>query len=308
MMIKIKYGFALLITLLVVTASCKSDDDSPPPPPPPRDRGPEAARGQAEIEEFLATHFYNYEEFEIDPDNTKIRFDTIAGDNASKTPLIDQVDSKKVMDVVDKSVEYTLYYLKVREGAGDKPHFSDYVTTTYEGKTMELELFDSAVRPVRMGLVDGKTQNDKGVIRGLQQAIIEFKGASNVSSNPDGTLTFEDFGIGAVFIPSGLGYYQFPASSSFLPYDQLIFTFELFASEIADHDGDGIPSYMEDLNDNQYLWDDDTDQNGLPDYLDIDDDGDGRLTKDEIIVHEDGTLEFPDKNGNGIPDYLDKTI
>jgi hypothetical protein len=104
MMIKIKYAFALLITVLMVTASCKKDDDSPPPPPPPRDRGPEAARAQAEIEEFLETHFYNYEEFEADPDNTKIRFDTIAGDNADKTPLITQVRSKEVDDVVDKTV------------------------------------------------------------------------------------------------------------------------------------------------------------------------------------------------------------
>ena len=121
-------------------------------------------------------------------------------------------------------------------------------------------------------------------------------------------MTFEDYGIGAVFIPSGLAYYQFPSTNVISPYEQLIFTFELFASEIADHDGDGIPSYMEDLNGNQYLWDDDTDGNGVPNYLDVDDDGDGRLTKDEIIVHEDGTIEFPDTNGNGIPDYLDKTI
>ena len=292
----------------MVTASCKKDDDGPPPPPPPRDRGPEAARAQEEIEEFLETHFYNYEDFESDPDNSKIRFDTIAGDNALKTPLIEQVTSKTVTDVVDKSVEYTLYYLKVREGAGDKPHFSDYTTNTYEGRTMELELFDSAVRPVRLNLVDGKSQQEKGVIRGLQQALIEFKGAANVTSNPDGTLTFEDFGIGAVFIPSGLGYYQYPPSGTLSSYEQLVFIFELFDSEIADHDGDGIPSYMEDLNGNQYLWDDDTDGNGVPNYLDEDDDGDGRLTKDEIIVHPDGTIEFPDTNGNGIPDYLDKTI
>ncbi len=32
-------------------------------------------------------------------------------------------------------------------------------------------------------------------------------------------------------------------------------------------------------------------------------------TKDEIIgVYEDGTLEFPDRNGNGTPDYLDSSI
>ncbi len=306
MMTKIKYPLLAFLTVMTVFVSCKKDDNTPGPPPPPRDRGPEAIRAQEEIEAFLETHFYNYEDFQNDPENFKIKFDTIAGDNASKTPLMEQVDSKKVTDVVDKSVSYKLYYLKVREGGGDRPHFSDYTTNTYEGRSLTLDLFDGSVVPVRFNLVDDK--NAAGIIRGLQQALIEFKGATQVISNPDGTLSFEDYGIGAVFVPSGLGYYQYPASPNIDPYEQLIFSFELFSSEIADHDGDGIPSYMEDLNDNQYLMDDDTDGDGVPNYLDEDDDGDRRLTKDEIIIHEDGTLEFPDTNGNGIPDYLDPTI
>lgn len=300
-----------MVTLFAFTVSCKKDDDSPEPPPPPRDRGPEAIRAQAEIETFLETHFYNYDDFLSDPENFKIVFDTIAGENASKTPLINQVSFKEVTDVIDASVVYKLYYLKVREGDGDRPHFSDYTTNTYEGRTLTLEMFDSAVTPVRFNLVDEKMNQglNPGIIRGLQQALIEFKGASNVSSNPDGTLTFENYGIGAVFVPAGLGYYQYPPiTADIQPYDQLFFSFELFSREIADHDGDGIPSYMEDLNNNQYLMDDDTDGDGIPNYLDEDDDGDRRLTRDEIIINDDGTLEFPDRNGNGIADYLDPTI
>lgn len=300
-----------MVTLFAFTVSCKKDDDSPEPPPPPRERGPEAIRAQAEIETFLETHFYNYDDFLSDPENFKIVFDTIAGENASKTPLINQVSFKEVTDVIDASVVYKLYYLKVREGDGDRPHFSDYTTNTYEGRTLTLEMFDSAVTPVRFNLVDEKMNQglNPGIIRGLQQALIEFKGASNVSSNPDGTLTFENYGIGAVFVPAGLGYYQYPPMTADIqPYDQLIFSFELFSREIADHDGDGIPSYMEDLNNNQYLMDDDTDGDGVPNYLDEDDDGDRRLTRDEIIINDDGTLEFPDRNGNGIADYLDPTI
>ena len=306
-MLRIKYGILLLVTLLAFSISCKKDDDGPTPPPPPRDRGPEAVRAQAEIEEFLETHFYNYEDFQNDPENFKIIFDTIAGDNATKTPLKDQVSFKEVTDVVDPSVTYKLYYLKVREGAGEKPNFSDYTTNTYEGRNLNLNLFDNAVTPIRLNLVAAGTT--PGIIRGLQMALIEFRGASDIINNPDGTLTFEDYGIGAVFIPSGLGYYQYPPSSGAIkPYDQLIFSFELYSREIADHDGDGIPSYMEDLNDNQYLMDDDTDGDGVPNYMDNDDDGDRRLTRDEIIINEDGTLEFPDKNGNGKPDYLDSSI
>ncbi len=302
---KIKYGFALLIVMLGVAVSCKKDDDGPPPPPPPRDRGEEAIRAQAEIEEFLETHFYNYDEYQTDPDNFKIVFDTIAGDNADKTPLIEQVTSKEVMDVNNMDVTYKLYYLKVREGEGERPHFSDYTTNTYDGRLLNLDLFDSSVIPVRFSLVDSEAT--PGIIRGLQQALIEFKGAGNIIENPDGTLSFENFGIGAVFIPSGLGYYQYPPAGNLGAYEQLIFSFQLFASEVADHDGDGIPSYMEDLNDNQYLMDDDTDGDGRPNYLDDDDDGDGRLTKFEIEII-DGEIFFPDTNNNGIPDYLDDTI
>lgn len=311
-MIRIKYGFVLVMTFLLVTVSCKKDDDSTPPPIPLRDRGPEAVRAQAEIETFLETHFYNYEDFQNDPENFKIVFDTIAGENASKIPLMQQVSSKEVNDVVDSSVKYKLYYLKVREGGGDKPHFSDNTYNTYEGRTLQLDLFENAATPVTFNLVDERTGQNSikpGIIRGLQMALTEFKGASNVSTNPDGSLLFEDFGIGAVFVPGGLGYYQSPPSSVGIePYDQLLFSFELFSRTITDHDNDGIPSYMEDLNNNMYLMDDDTDGNGIPNYLDDDDDGDRRKTRDEIIINDDGTLEFPDRNGNGLADYLDPTI
>tara|TARA_R110002020_G_scaffold160234_4_gene344601 strand:+ start:1634 stop:2554 length:921 start_codon:yes stop_codon:yes gene_type:complete len=303
MMIKIKYACGLMIGLLLITTSCKKDDDIPAPPPP-RDRGEEAIRAQAEIEEFLETHFYNYEDFQTDPENFKIKFDTIAGDNASKTPLMEQVDFVEVKDIIDTDVTYKLYYLNVRDGGGEKPHFSDYTINTYEGRLMNLDLFDSSVIPVRFNLVD--TPTSSGIIRGLQQAIIQFRGASNVISNPDGTLTFENYGIGAVFIPSGLAYYQYPPPTGGLnAYDQLIFSFELFESEVADHDNDGIPSYMEDLNGDGFLLNDDTDGTGGANYLDDDDDGDGRLTKYEIEIDGNGNITFPDVDGDGTPDYLD---
>ncbi|WP_347374967.1 hypothetical protein [Aequorivita sp. Q41] len=299
-MIKIKYGVAILLAVLTVTVSCKKDDEDAPIVIPPHDRGEEATIAQAEIEAFLETHFYNYEEFQADPENFKLKFDTIAGDNASKTPLIEQVTFKEVKDRVDTSVSYKLYYLKVREGEGDRPNFSDFTINTYDGRMMNLELFDSSVIPIRFDLNE--------IIAGLQTIIPEFKGAKgDPITNPDGSLTFKDYGIGAVFIPSGLGYFQYPPAGDLNAYDQLIFSFELFATELADHDGDGVPSYMEDINGNEYLLDDDTDGTGAANYLDNDDDGDGRLTKFEIEIVN-GNVTFPDKNGNGVPDYLDPSI
>ncbi|QRM90511.1 hypothetical protein FG167_15145 [Lacinutrix sp. WUR7] len=51
---------------------------------------------------------------------------------------------------------------------------------------------------------------------------------------------------------------------------------------LVEDDNDGIPAEMEDINDNGILTDDDTDGDGIPNYLDEDDDGDNVLTKYEI--------------------------
>ena len=49
----------------------------------------------------------------------------------------------------------------------------------------------------------------------------------------------------------------------------------------------------------------DTDEDGLPNYVDADDDGDGRPTADEIEIDEDGNITYPDSDNDGIVDYLD---
>ncbi len=48
----------------------------------------------------------------------------------------------------------------------------------------------------------------------------------------------------------------------------------------------------------------DTDGDGESDYRDVDDDGDGKLTRDED-ANKDGDYTNDDINGNGIPDYLE---
>lgn len=88
-----------------------------------------------------------------------------------------------------------------------------------------------------------------------------------------------------------------------------------------DTDGDGIPDYLDIDDDGDNVLtktelitdvDDpidengrlDTDKDGIPDYLDEDDDGDGVLTKLEITLE----TQFPTQNINddGIPKYLDE--
>src|SRR5690606_24317759 len=95
-----KYNYILLLlTLSTVFVSCKKDDDGVPPFVE-RDRYEEAAVAKAEIETYLQTHFYNYEEFENPPVgfDYQIVFDVIEGENSDKIPLIDQVETKSVFD------------------------------------------------------------------------------------------------------------------------------------------------------------------------------------------------------------------
>jgi hypothetical protein len=84
---------------------------------------------------------------------------------------------------------------------------------------------------------------------------------------------------------------------------------------LLEDDDDGIPADIEDENldgdDDPSTNPTDTDSDGIPDYLDFDDDGDNVLTKTELELDEDldgdgDPLTNPvDTDMNGIPNYLD---
>jgi hypothetical protein len=304
-----KFLLPIVALVFLFIASCNDDDDVEDNFIPARDRAEENIDSTLEVERYLNTHFYNYEEFQSPPAgfDFKIKFDTISGANIDKIALINQVDSKMVQDRVDDDVQYKLYYLKVIDGDGEQPSFPDIARINYEGTYLVDEdgqngnkLFDSSVTPVQFDLTL--------IVNGLQDAVIEFKAATSFTTNPDGTVAYEGYGVGAVFMQSGLGYYVNPPPTSAVPipvYSQLIFTFQLFETEIGDQDNDGVVSVTEDVNGNGLEEDDDTDGDGIPNYLDGDDDGDRRPTPDEIEIDEDGNVTFPDGNGDGLVDYLD---
>ncbi|MEM7187805.1 MAG: hypothetical protein AAF466_14240 [Bacteroidota bacterium] len=306
-----KVYFILPIVLLTAlfVQSCGSDDSDPDNFVPARDRGDEAPLSTAIVEEYLRTHFYNYEEFENPPADFDyvITFDTIAGDNADKIPLIEQVVTKNVRDRVTDGVTYDLYYLKVAQGGGEEsPQFPDISTLTYTGIYINKEitsipyskLFDGSVVPV--------TFDQTAIVNGLQDALTEFNVAEDIIVNGDGTIEPVNPGRGAVFMPAGLGYYVNPPAGSEIPiYAQLIFTFNLYSTIQGDQDNDTVPSIVEDVNGNGLEEDDDTDGDTIPNYLDSDDDNDGRPTADEVEIDANGNLSFPDADGDLVPDYLD---
>jgi len=84
-----------------------------------------------------------------------------------------------------------------------------------------------------------------------------------------------------------------------------------FTTTLIEDDNDGIPANLEDDNtdgDNNHLTNPrDTDLDGIPDYLDSDDDGDNVPTANEKPdPNSDGDIsDAQDTDGDNIPDYLD---
>lgn len=303
--------------------SCGSDDDGIGGQLiPPRLLADVEAENDTEILEYLRTHFYNYEEFETPPAgfDFKIRIDTIAGTNSDKIPLADQVSSSVInvsgfeFSLGDEEVDipHTYYYLVARQGSGSNVSVADSAFVRYEGKLLNGTSFDG-VENTGTWFDLARIQAPQQGARGFSEAMVNFRTGGDTTSNPDGTFDVDGFGVGIMFLPSGLGFFN--VSQGVIPiYSPLIFEVDLLTMVAADHDQDGIPSIDEDLNGNGYLYDDNTDEENerdaglqlVVDFLDIDDDGDGVLTREEIEVNDaTGEITFPDADGDGVPDYLD---
>jgi hypothetical protein len=316
--------FCVVLVGIGLLSGCGEDDGIDIEIVPPRDLAEVAIENDAEIREYLQSHFYNYEEFENPPAgfDFKIVVDTLAGENAGKIPLIDQVESIEItvtsgeLGLEDQpDVDHTLYYLIAREGMDESPSVADSSFVTYRGTLLDDRDFDGSFnQPIWFDLarIQGPLQGARGFTEGMPF----FKASGGITSNPDGTVTSIDGGVGMIVMPSGLGYFNAAPTNAIPNYSSLIFFIELFTIEETDHDEDGIPSIMEDLDGDGYLYNDNTNEEQEREtiggvlrvnFLDPDDDGDEVPTRDEIIINPDGSLEFPDSNGNGTPDYLDNT-
>ena len=305
---------------MAIVWSCKKNDEEEDLiVVPPQSLAETAAEDDAEIREFLQTHFYNYEEFDSPPADFdyKIKLDTIAGDNANKTPLIDLMASKEVSGSSNafgleesETVLHKYYYLEAREGSGPSPSIADSTYVRYEGSLLDGAVFDGSISsPVWFDLAQIQ---GPGAARGFAEAMSNFKTGGDIVVNPDGTFIVEDYGVGLMVMPSGLAYFN--VSRGTIPvYAPLIFTIDLFAMNDTDHDRDGIPSFMEDVDMDGYLYNDNTDEEQekeffgtlFANFLDADDDGDGIGTIDEIDIDEEGNVTFRDTDGDGIKDHLD---
>ncbi|HKO78214.1 MAG TPA: FKBP-type peptidyl-prolyl cis-trans isomerase, partial [Flavobacterium sp.] len=213
-------------------------------------------------------------------------------------------------------ITYKVYTLLIREGVkgGDKATGGEYpcnvdaVFAGYKGTLLNGTVFDSSNNGQVQYNLDGTAHDGgTGVIRGWSEGFPQFK-TGWLSSNDDGTIKYSDFGVGVMFLPSGLGYYSV-AQESVPAYSPLVFSIKLYELKRFDHDLDGIPSFQEDLNGDRYMNTflsgvvnpDDTDGDGIPNFNDFDDDGDNYATRGEIKDVNGDYYAFdkiPDCSGN----------
>lgn len=332
---KIKnYAVLLFVLVLGLTGCHKNKLDVTIVPE--RDRAEQQLADKDSLLEYLSTHYYNASTFET-PGNFKTSDLVISelpkDDNGNYLDMPDPSNNKLLIDAVETKtttyldVEYEYYILKINQGGGDKPHFTDNININYSGNLMDGTVFDSTVNPAVLDLVN--------LLQGWRNVLVDFNTADGYQVNSDGTVQYNNYGFGAMFLPSGLAYYSSGASGIPL-YSNLIFKFELYQSAPNDHDGDGLFSHLEDLNNNQNVLDDDTDGDTIPNFLDANDDNDALLTKDELVfktytvdtnqgeqepvlaeneyeisrTEDNGvitikTVVIVDSNNDGIPDYLD---
>lgn len=326
-----KLVFLLMAVFPALLISCGGDDDDDGPTFVEEDRAEQQIVDDSTLVAYLTTHYYNSSLFESDED---FKYDDIIiteleeGETVpdGHTLLMDAVETRTTTYL---EADYKYYILRLDQGDDEAglPRFTDQVRVRYEGSNVVGgDVFDSSVTPVDLFL-QGNLISTFGTIKGWQLVMPTFN-AGFLDGIVNGIVNYRDYGLGVMFIPSGLGYFSGTTTGS--SYANLIFKFELLQYQEEDHDNDGIPSYVEDLDNSLEVTDDDTDDNNFPNFIDIDDDGDGVSTFNELVQTEYTeepilsaneyiysrnentgiiiTVKAVDDNNNGILDYLDETV
>ena len=259
------------------------------------------------IIKFLKNHYY---------DETA---DELKAIESGKTSLYDDKSKLKEMSVTENDIDYVLYVYSVREGNPTPdpekgfPTLVDSVFVKYQGKNFSglgfsETNFDSYTSGIWFNLTS--------VIRGWSYGFTNFKGGQlkkEANGDPfNGPVTYLNGGKGFLFIPSGLAY---PSSntnnySNALVDATIMFEIDLLNFvEDTDHDNDGVPTIMEDLDGDLNPGNDDSDGDTIPNFFDTDDDEDGVLTINEDR-NKDGNPanDFNDPNNPTLPDYLNPNI
>ena len=319
---KFKYYFIVLVTTVSLFSCSK---DNPTETIPMKEYSVQYTTDIATIEEYLKTTYFTITNHPGFADDQDVTFTTIpsGGTQASVWSYLNSTSFPKLLsrDVKLHDITYKVYYLVLREGTGEKPTNVDGVLASYKGNYLTKTAATTTVAATLTATQFEESKNPQSffsltnTIAGWSEIFPQFKKGTYVS-NSDGTVSYSNFGAGVMFLPSGLAYYG-SGSGTIPAYSPLVFSFKLYEIQRLDQDADGIPSYLEELNGDGYMYDfrnttnyptaitsnsDDTDADGIPNYLDVDDDGDNYTTKLEIKDPISGSsIPFaliPDCSGN----------
>ncbi|WP_166926254.1 FKBP-type peptidyl-prolyl cis-trans isomerase [Flavobacterium poyangense] len=303
-MTKIKYYFILLLAGVAIV-SCNKNDDNDVETVPLRDYNVQYKADTDSIMKYLKTNYIESVSADFDIKISKIP----AG--GTQVSIWDQkVYPLQERKVYSNGVDYVVYYLSLRKGTGISPTNYDKISASYSGNTLNGKVFDTSHNVPRDFSLEPYLLGS--VIEGWSEIFPQFKmGTVTKATDGSGTIKYEDFGAGVMFLPSGLAYYG-SGQTSIPAYSCLVFSFKLVGVQRLDHDFDGILDVDEDINGDGYLYDvrnttkypnppkewleDDTDKDGLADFIDVDDDGDGFSTFLEITKPADqvGIVKQPD--------------
>ena len=292
------FKLILLFFFIIINISCRPDDEDEEEPL--RDYLEQSLDDDQKLVQYLKSHYYNYQDFnDVLNDDIEIKIDTILPENNNLKSLFDLAVQTSIPLASNQGeiIDHKLYHIVIREGdrKDDKPSIADSVYLSYKGKLLDGNVFDKKTNPVWFDTAN--------VIRGFRYGLQYFS-PGNFIQRENGTIDFNNFGRGLIFMPSGLGYFN-TAQSNIPSYSPLIFEISVFTINRADHDNDGVLSIDEDPNNDGNPYNDDTDEDGVINMYDEDDDGDGILTKDELDGDDLDSLP-DDSNNDGVPDYLDK--
>ncbi len=284
---KIKYLF-LATALLVLFFSCKKDEDNLEP----FDHVAQALKDDETIRTYLETHFY------IPPANDE-HFGEVKKIEANETPMINQAVEQEVNF---SSISFKIYYIKdTPDGVNMAPTRIDSALVNYKGLLLDeaKTVFDKNESYTFWANLYG------GVINGWTYALPNFNSGINVTTIGM-PFEFDQTGKGIIIIPSGLAYRNL-GTATIGANEPIMFHVEMALVKRNDQDRDGVKSIYEDYNGDGDNKDDDTDGDGVSDFIDVDDENDGILTIYESVdANGDGNPDDAlDTDGDNTPNYLD---
>jgi len=299
---KFKYYFILLLAGIAIVSCNKSDDDDVVTVPL-RDYKEQYKADNDSIVKYLKTNYIK----EVTP-NFDIVIEKIPA-GGTQTSIWDQKEyTLKTRKVYSNDVTYEVYFLILREGTGSKPMNTDKIVASYSGNLLNGTVFDSSYGNAETFNLFAYSP-EGSVIEGWSEIFPQFRTGTSTTNAGTGVITYDNYGAGVMFIPSGLAYYA-SGKGTIPAYTSIVFSFKLFDLQRMDNEytissstggvvilGDGVPDYLEDVNGDGYVYDfrnttkypnppkeliDDTDGDGIADFVDFDDDGDGFSTRFEL--------------------------